>query len=85
MSALGYLVRSTLGHLVDRIPAQQAGDFGTLDKKTGKLTVEGNIYTHPEIKDIAKEFGEVRGPVIDHYQIQSYQMDGIDVNANANL
>ena len=34
----------------------QIGDFGTIDKKTGELIVEGNIFTHPQIKQIAKDF-----------------------------
>ncbi|KAH9030747.1 hypothetical protein EDB85DRAFT_2146479 [Lactarius pseudohatsudake] len=34
----------------------QIGDFGTIDKKSGELKVEGNIFTHPEIRHIAQDY-----------------------------
>ena len=68
-------------------PQEQAGDFGTVDKKTGKLKIEGNIYTHDAIKEIAKEYMAVQGAALDYFQIQSYQMDAIDmgIDTNANV
>jgi len=59
----------------------QAGDFGTVNKKTGALIVEGNIYTHPDIAQIAHRFHPIQAAEVDVYQINSYEVQGLDVNA----
>jgi hypothetical protein len=61
----------------------QIGDFGTLDKKTGELKVEGNIYTHPDIKKIAQDFTADAGTEIDLYQIPSQQVKMLSAPAEA--
>jgi hypothetical protein len=60
----------------------QVGDFGTIDKKTGELKVEGNIFTHLEIKHIAQEYPAFEAPEVDLYQIHSQQVKRLDVQAD---
>ncbi|KAF8266435.1 hypothetical protein EI94DRAFT_1733213 [Lactarius quietus] len=62
----------------------QIGDFGTIDKKTGELKIEGNIFTHAEIKHIAQQYPAFVAPETDLYQIHSQQVTRLDVPANAN-
>jgi hypothetical protein len=62
-------------------PNRQPGDFGTINKKTGGLIVEGNIYTHPDIAQIAHGFHPIQAAEVDHYQINSFEVQGLDVNA----
>ena len=40
----------------DQLPKNQAGDFGTIDKITGELFVEGNIFTHQDIANTAMKY-----------------------------
>lgn len=61
----------------------QAGDFGTINKKTGELVVEGNIYTHVDTKEIASRHPAVPAPEVDQFEIHSYEVRGIDVNTSA--
>ena len=64
------------------LPQQkQPGDFGTVNKKTGGLNVEGNIYYHPNIAPIAYKYLPIEGAVVDHYQINSFEVRVSDVNA----
>ncbi|KAI9458823.1 hypothetical protein F5148DRAFT_1150944 [Russula earlei] len=58
-----------------------AGDFGTVDKKSGELTVEGNIYTHDSTKQIAGDHPPILAPEVDDYQIHSYEVRGLVVDA----
>ncbi|KAH9046202.1 hypothetical protein EDB84DRAFT_1467214, partial [Lactarius hengduanensis] len=53
----------------------QIGDFGTIDKKSGELKVEGNIFTHPEIWHIAQDYPAFVAPETDLYQIHSSTTD----------
>ncbi|KAI0004612.1 hypothetical protein BJV74DRAFT_763147 [Russula compacta] len=62
-----------------------AGDFGVVDKKTGDLIVEGNIYTHRETKEIASNHRTVQGADVDQYQIHSYEVQGLDLKADAGV
>ena len=62
-------------------PTKQPGDFGTVNKKTGGLNVEGNIYSHPDIAPIAYKYLPIEGAVVDHYQINSFEVRVSDVNA----
>jgi hypothetical protein len=62
-------------------PTKQPGDFGTVNKKTGGLNVEGNIYSLPDIAPIAYKYLPVEGAVVDHYQINSFEVRVSDVNA----
>ncbi|KAH9998003.1 hypothetical protein BJV77DRAFT_787659 [Russula vinacea] len=59
------------------------GDFGVVNKKTGALIVEGNIYTHPDIAQIAHQYHQIQAAEVDHYQINSFDVRGLDVNAAA--
>jgi hypothetical protein len=61
----------------------QIGDFGTIDRKTGELKVEGNIYTHPEVKHIAQEYPAFEAAETDLYQIHSQQVKRLDVKGDA--
>jgi hypothetical protein len=62
---------------------KQAGDFGTIDRKTGDLTVEGNIYKHIDIAQIAKQYPPEDSPDLDYYQIPSYEVRPVDHKAEA--
>ena len=64
-------------------PPQKPGDFGVVNKKTGALIVEGNIYTHPDIAQIAHQYHPIQAAEVDHYQINSFEVRGLDVNAAA--
>ena len=64
-------------------PLLQIGDFGTLDKKTGELNVEGNIFTHPEIKHIAQSYPAYEAPETDLYQIHSQQVRRVEIQSEA--
>jgi len=59
------------------------GDFGTVNKKTGELIVEGNIYTHPDIAQIACQHRPIRAAEVDHYHINSFEVRQLGVNADA--
>jgi hypothetical protein len=56
----------------------QIGDFGTIDKATGELKVEGNIFTHPQIKHIAQAYPAFEARETDLYQINSQQVRRLD-------
>ena len=76
---------STLGPSArfDRSIAKQAGDFGTIDKKTGELMVEGNIYSHDDTKQIASKYPAVPEAETNQFAIHSYEVRGMDLNASA--
>ena len=65
-----------------RCPLLQIGDFGTIDKATGELKVEGNIFTHPQIKHIAQAYPAYEAPETDLYQIHSQQVRRLEVPAD---
>jgi hypothetical protein len=81
-TALNSLARQRLS---DRFSHQtkQAGDFGTINKKTGELLVEGNIYSHVDTKEIASRYPAVPAPGVDQFEIHSYEVRGIDINTSA--
>jgi len=58
------------------------GDLGTINKETGELIVEGNIYTHPDIAQIARQHRPIRTAEVDHYHINSFEVRQLDVNAD---
>ncbi|KAH9042230.1 hypothetical protein EDB85DRAFT_1239832 [Lactarius pseudohatsudake] len=60
----------------------RAGDFGTVNKKTGEFLVEGSIYTHQEIAPIARQYPPLEAPETDQYQIHSYHVQSTDVGAD---
>jgi hypothetical protein len=60
---------------------EQPGDFGTVNKKTGELNVEGNIYSHLDIAQIAHYYHPIPGAVVDHYQINSFEVKVSNVKA----
>lgn len=63
----------------------QAGDFGTIKKKTGELIVEGNIYSHGDIATIAILHPPIQEAEVDHYQIQSHEVRGLDVETHTGM
>jgi hypothetical protein len=63
------------------LPQKQPGDFGTVDKKSGRLNVEGNIYTHPDIEQIANNYRPIPEDMVDHYQINSFEVEVSKINA----
>jgi len=58
----------------------QIGDFGVIDKKTGELVTQGNIFTHPDIKHVTQDFPAYVAPETDLYQIHSQHVKRLDVN-----
>jgi hypothetical protein len=75
--------RSSVSPLHFPPPRQkQPGDFGTVNKKTGGLNVEGNIYSHPDIAPIANKYLPIAGAVVDHYQINSFEVRVSDVTSS---
>ena len=74
------MVRITAFTVSDLPNKKQPGDFGTVDKKTGGLVVEGNIYTHPDIAQIAHGYQPIRTAEVDHYQINSFEARVVNVN-----
>ena len=76
---------STLGPSArfDRSLTKQAGDFGTIIKETGELEVEGNIYSHVDIKQIASQYPPVPEDEVDQFEIHSLQVRGMDIGASA--
>ena len=76
---------STLGLSArfNRSLTKQAGDFGLIDKETGELVVEGNIYSHVDTMRIASQYPAVPAPGVDQFAIHSFEVRGIDINAAA--
>jgi hypothetical protein len=60
----------------------RVGDFGTIDKKTGALEVEGNIYTHWDIAPLSYQYPPFEAAETDVYQIHSQQVRRLDVPAD---
>lgn len=63
-------------------PLLQIGDFGTINKKTGELKVDGNIFTHPEIKHIARDYPAFEAVEPDLNHIHSQQVKRLDVRVD---
>jgi len=57
------------------------GDFGVINKETGELAIEGNIYTHVDTMSIANRYHVIPAPEVDQFEIHSYEVRGIDINA----
>ena len=51
----------------------QAGDFGTIDRKTGKLDCEGNIYDNPETSNISAQYPVEEPAGEESLMIRSYR------------
>jgi len=56
----------------------RVGDFGTVNRKSGELSVEGNIYDHASTKHVAQQYPAVEAPDVDFYQIPSYEVRQVD-------
>ena len=65
----------------DRSLFKQPGDFGIINKETGELAIEGNIYTHVDTMSIASRYSVVPAPEVDQFEIHSYEVRGMDINA----
>ena len=44
--------------------------------------IEGNIYTHKDIAQIAKQHLSIQGTEVDRHKIQSYKVQKLDIEAN---
>jgi hypothetical protein len=49
------------------------------------LVVEGNIYTHADIMGIASQHPPVQASDVDQYSIHSYEVQALDINADAGV
>ncbi|KAI0300385.1 hypothetical protein BC826DRAFT_905835 [Russula brevipes] len=58
------------------------GDFGTVKTKTGRLLVEGNIYTHGDTKQLASQYPPIQSDEVERYHIQSNKVRRLDIGAN---
>jgi hypothetical protein len=67
------------------LPLLQIGDFGTIDKKTRELKIEGNIFMHPEIKQFVQAYPAFEVPKVDLYQIHSQEVRRLDVQDDDDL
>lgn len=67
------------------LPEKQAGDYGKVDKKTGELVVEGNIYTHADTMQIANQYPCVQEAEVDKFRIHSLEVEGLSVEVAAEL
>ena len=67
----------------DQLPKNQAGDFGTMDKITGELFVEGNIYTHQDIANTAMKYPASGCTEDDLVEIHSNEVLPLDVKTEA--
>jgi len=54
------------------------GDYGTIDKKTGYFEKEGNIYSHPNIVEMAAKHPPVEATKENYMMIQSEDVKGLD-------
>lgn len=61
------------------VSLKQAGDFGEMEKQTGKLIVEGNIYEHKVIREVAVAYQAVRTTAIDYMEAYSYGVRSLEV------
>lgn len=63
----------------------QAGDFGSIDRKTGTFDREGNIYDDPQTSEIAQlhpaeAMAEEDSMVLQSYRAKAAKQDaGVDV------
>ncbi|KAL5536808.1 hypothetical protein ACEPAF_631 [Sanghuangporus sanghuang] len=49
----------------------EAGDYGTVDIESGAFIREGNVYSVPEVADIAAKHPLEYGPLVDNYMLHS--------------
>ncbi|KAL5492508.1 hypothetical protein ACEPAI_3955 [Sanghuangporus weigelae] len=49
----------------------EAGDYGTVDMESGAFIREGNVYSVPEVADIAAKHPLVYGPLVDNCMLHS--------------
>ena len=61
------------------ISSEQAGDFGMMKKQTGQLIVEGNIYEHKAIREVAVAYQAVRTLAIEYMEAHSYGVRSLDL------
>lgn len=67
----------------DQASTNQAGDFGTVDRITGELFVEGNIYTHGDIANIAMKYPASGCAEDDLFEVHSKGVLPSDVKTEA--
>lgn len=61
----------------------QAGDYGSIDKETGRFVKEGNIYSEPSLSSLAAEYKPETGEAIGEYIVKSSNTIQRDVGVNA--
>ena len=47
--------------------------------------IEGNIYEHIDIRNIALQYRPVLAPEVNRFLINSYEVRALDVNADAGV
>lgn len=70
------LRRSTFVHA-------QAGDYGSVDKETGRFVKQGNIYSEPSLASLAAKYKPETGEAIGEYIVKSSNTIQRDVGVNA--
>ena len=67
------------------VSSEQAGDFGTIKKQTGQLIVEGNIYEHEAIREVAATYQAVQTSAVEYVEAYSYGVHSLDLGLGVNL
>ncbi|TCD66518.1 hypothetical protein EIP91_001294 [Steccherinum ochraceum] len=67
----------------DPSESYQAGDFGDIDKETGRFQKQGNIYVDNRTSHIAIQYPKEQGPPVDTYIASSERVHGLGLNAGA--
>jgi len=65
--------------------SEQAGDFGMVIKQTGQLIVEGNIYEHDDIREVAAAYEAVQAIPVEYMEICPRGVQSLDVKLGVNL
>ncbi|EKM60622.1 uncharacterized protein PHACADRAFT_189748 [Phanerochaete carnosa HHB-10118-sp] len=62
----------------------QAGDFGTIDKKSGQFERAGNIYRHSKMAEMAENYPVTVQPSEELYSVHSFHARQVAARADAN-
>ncbi|KAL5531369.1 hypothetical protein ACEPAG_4246 [Sanghuangporus baumii] len=60
----------------------EAGDYGTVDIESGAFMSEGNVYSVPEVADIAAKHPLVYGPLVDNCMLRSISVNKLSGTPN---
>ena len=67
--------------MVVLIAMYKAGDFGTLDRKSGQLVRDGNVYEEAETSAVAAQYPTETGPEESIVHIKSHRARMVDTSA----